>query len=93
MIGRSLRLGSPWLHGPSDGSGSSHGSGTKNRGAYGAGRDSQQPTAECKELKGLRVKNQVLGEATDAETDGEAAAVRGEDVAVSRAADPGEVAP
>ena len=89
MIGRSLRLGSPWLHGPSDGSGSSHGSGTKNRGAYGAGRDSQQPTAECKESKGLRVKNQVLGEATDAETDGVVAVVRGDAAAASRAAVPG----
>ena len=55
--------------------------------------DNQQPTAKCKELKSQRVKNQVLGEATDAETNADVAVVRGEAVAESRAADPGEGAP
>jgi len=59
--------------------------------------NSQQPTAnsqrketaECKDIKGLRVKKLVLGEATDAETDVVVAEVRVEDDAVSRAAVPG----
>jgi hypothetical protein len=50
-------------------------------------------TAKCKEVKGLRVKNQVLGEATDAETDGVRAEARGAVVAVSRAAVPGDAEP
>ena len=46
-------------------------------------------TAKGKELKSLRVKNQVLGEATDAETDDAAAAVRVAAAAAGRAAVPG----
>jgi hypothetical protein len=49
--------------------------------------------AECKEIKSSRVKNQVLGEATDAETNADIAAVREVPAAASRAAVPGEAAP
>ncbi len=59
-----------------------------NRGAFGA----CQGTAKCKEIKHLRVKELVLGEATDAETDVDDAVVRAV-VAVSRAAIRGVVAP
>ena len=44
--------------------------------------------AKCKDLKSLRVKNNVLGEATDAETDVEGAVVRVGGDAVSRAGIP-----
>ena len=52
-----------------------------------------QETAKCEDIKGLSVKKLVLGEATDAETDDEAAVVREEVEAVGRAAELGEVAP
>ena len=53
----------------------------------------RKETAECKDIKGLRVKKLVLGEATDAETDEEAAAVRVAVVAVGRTADRGVEVP
>ena len=61
---------------------------SKISGAYGATRNSQQPqtNSQCKEIKSLRVKKLVLGEATDAETDEAVAAVRVVDVAGGRTA-------
>ena len=53
----------------------------------------RKETAECKDIKGLRVKKLVLGEATDAETDDAVAENRVVEVAVSRAAFPGVVEP
>jgi hypothetical protein len=60
-----------------------------NRGAFGA----YEGTARCKEIKRLRVKKLVLGEATDAETEVVVADVREEVVAVGRAAERGADAP
>ena len=53
----------------------------------------RKETAECKDIKGLRVKKLVLGEATDAETEAVEAAVRGDDEAGGRAAVRGVVVP
>ena len=53
----------------------------------------RKETAECKDIKGLRVKKLVLGEATDAETEVIEAVARGIAVAVGRAAAPGEDVP
>ena len=58
----------------------------KNPGAFGA-------NSQCKEIKGLSVKKQVLGEATEAETKSVTAAVRGEPEAVGRTAAPGVSVP
>ena len=67
-------------------------------GAYGAiqqqpAPNGRKPTAKCKDIKGLRVKKLVLGEATDAEPHTAVPAARGADEAVGRAAEPGVEAP
>ncbi len=50
-------------------------------------------TAKCKEVKSLRVKKLILGEATNAEPNTAAAEVRMEAEAVGRAAAPGAEEP